>query len=169
MKSGQQVEKNSQMSRLKDWFCFSSGRKKTLRIVLSAALLLASHLSYGLADLSGLESSDAALQSCPAIEDEIIDLQLLAKGLKKSKAVGMLEKLKLKSAIEDLVDRFDAYHQGVRRFSMAELQQQYDVLLVRIAAHLQHKDILLHQQLCNAWFLIWEDLSDPLRFQEKFS
>ena len=137
--------------------------------VLVGALLIASHFPYGLADLAGTDSQDAALKSCPVIEDEIVDLKLLAKGLKKSRAVGMFEKIRLKSAIDDMVNRFDAYHGGDRHFSLAELQQQYDVLLMRIATHLQHQDVLLHQQLCNAWLLIWEDLSDPARFHEKFS
>lgn len=157
------------MSRLTGWFWLPSTRRSILWAVFPLALLTASHLSYGLVRLSGPEPGDAALQSCPSIEDESIDLRLLAKGLKNSSAVGIFEKLKLKSAIENLVGRFDAYHQGARQFSLEELQQQYDVLLMRIAAHLQHKDILLHQQLCNAWFLIWEDLSDPTRFTEKFS
>jgi hypothetical protein len=111
----------------------------------------------------------AALQACPAVEEEIVDLHILADGLKGSRAVGMWEKLRLKSAIDDLVERFEAFHDGGREFSLAQLQEQYDVLLMRIAAHLQHKDVILHQRLCNAWFQIWQDLEDPQRFAEKFS
>ena len=111
----------------------------------------------------------AALQHCPAIQEEITDLELLAEGLKKSHAVGFLEKLRLRSSIDDLLDRFQTFHDGDRRFSLDELQQQYDVLLMRIASHLQHRDVLLHQQLCNAWEAIWQDLSDPSKFGEKFS
>jgi hypothetical protein len=94
---------------------------------------------------------------------------LLAAGLKDSDAVGLLEKVRLKTAIDDLIRRMKSYHGGSRQFSGAELQEQYDVLLMRIASHLQHKDAILHGQLCNAWLLIWEDLEDPDRFAEKFS
>jgi hypothetical protein len=110
----------------------------------------------------------AALQSCPSVEEEIVDLGRLAAGLKKSKAVGVFEKLRLKSAIDDLLARLRGYHDGTRQYSMLELQQQYDVLLIRIAANLQHKDTVLHGQLCNAWFMIWQDLEDPERFAERF-
>jgi hypothetical protein len=111
----------------------------------------------------------AALQACPAVEEEIVDLHLLADGLKDSRAVSLWEKLRLKSAIDELIGRFQAYHDGRRDFSLAQLQEQYDLLLMRIAAHLQHKDVILHQRLCNAWFQIWQDLEDPQRFAEKFS
>jgi hypothetical protein len=106
----------------------------------------------------------AALQACPTVEEEIVDLELLADGLKKSNAVGLMEKLRLRSAIDDLVARLEAYHAGARRYTQAHLQQQYDLLLMRIAAHLQHKDQLLHARLCNAWEAIWLDLIDSERF-----
>lgn len=108
-----------------------------------------------------------ALQACPTVEEEIVDLQLLADGLRKSNAVGMLEKLRLRSAIDDLLARFEAYHAGASRYTQAQLQQQYDLLLMRIAAHLQHKDQLLHGQLCNAWEAIWLDLIDSDRFSKR--
>jgi len=129
-------------------------------------------VATGMAGLTGAasrSSRSAALQACPLVEEEIVDLKLLADGLKESNAVGMLEKLRLKTAIDELIDRMKGFHDGDQRYSRAELQEQYDVLLMRIASHLQHKDLILHGQLCNAWFLIWEDLEDPERFAEKFS
>jgi hypothetical protein len=110
----------------------------------------------------------SALQSCPAVEEEIVDLEVLATGLRASQAVGLIEKIRLKSAIDDLIERMQAYHDGKSAHSLFELQEQYDVLLMRIAAHLQHKDQILHGQLCNAWELIWRDLEDPEHFAEKF-
>jgi hypothetical protein len=61
-----------------------------------------------------------------------------------------------------------AFHEGRRAYSLSELQEQYDVLLMKIASHLQHEDVVMHGQLCNAWDLIWLDLEDPARFMEKF-
>jgi hypothetical protein len=137
---------------------------KAVPLVLAVALLPASQ-----AQVPPGSAGTAALQACPAVEDEILDLHILADGLKESRAVGLLEKLRLKSAIDDLLERFEAFHAGGREFALAQLQEQYDVLLMRIAAHLQHKDVILHQRLCNAWYQIWQDLEDPQRFAEKFS
>lgn len=119
--------------------------------------------------LPASETRQAALQSCPAVEEEIVDLEMLAQGLKKSKAVGLVEKIRLKSAINDLLERFEVFHEGARDYSLEQLQEQYDVLLMRIASHLQQQDDRLHGQLCNAWDIIWHDLEDPDRFTEKFS
>jgi len=111
----------------------------------------------------------AALQSCPKVKDDIVDLDMLADGLKNSSAVGLVEKLRLKSAIDDLIGRFKAFHRNDKQFTLAQLQEQYDLLMMRIAADLQDKDLVLHGQLCNAWASIWTTLQDRSRFLEKFS
>jgi hypothetical protein len=49
------------------------------------------------------------------------------------------------------------------------LQEQYDLLMMRIAAALQDKDVAPHGQLCNAWEPLWIDLKDRVRFKGKFS
>lgn len=93
---------------------------------------------------------------------------LLAEGLKDSSAVSLLEKLRLRSAIGDLIGRMKAFHEGAKTYSMTQLQQQYDLLPMRIAAHLQHKDVALHGKLCNAWEPIWRDLSQAGGFSERY-
>ena len=103
------------------------------------------------------------------MQQEIVDLDMLAEGLKNSGAVGMFEKLRLKSAIDELIGRFKAFHGGNRQYTLAELQEQYDLLMMRIARQLQDKDVALHGQLCNAWGSIWATLQDRGRFMEKFS
>ena len=118
---------------------------------------------------SAAEKHAAALQSCPTVAKEIVDLDMLAKGLEHSSAVGLFEKLKLKSAIDDLLDRFKAYHRGTGRFTLDQLQEQYDVLMMRIATQLQDKDVALHGQLCNAWESIWATLQDRRAFLEKLT
>jgi len=114
-------------------------------------------------------TSAAALAQCPSVEDEIVDLEMLGEALRGSTAVGLLEKIKLKKKIDELLTRLEAWHEGVRNFTLEQLEEQYNVLLMRIASHIQHKDRLLHQQLCNAWLQIWLDLEDSGRFREKFS
>lgn len=121
------------------------------------------------AQTSAAEKHAAALQACPTVAKEIVDLDMLAKGLEHSSAVGLFEKLKLKSAIDDLIDRFKAYHRGAGRFTLDQLQEQYDVLMIRIASQLQDKDVALHGQLCNAWESIWATLRDSKAFREKLS
>jgi hypothetical protein len=99
-------------------------------------------------------------QACPTVEEEIVDLDMLAEGLKNTDAVSLVEKVRLKSSIDGLMGRLKAYHGGSRAHSLTQLQQQYDLLLMRIAAHLQHKDEPLHGRLCNAWESIWLELSN---------
>lgn len=159
----------NRMSRIQLRLFYSPGWKYFCLTLSFCLLVFMGHFTDGLAFSRPVGSDTEALQSCPAVQEEIVDLQILAEGLKQTRAVGFFEKIKLKSAIDDLVGRFEAYHQGSQKFTIVELQQQYDVLLMRIATHLQHQDVILHQQLCNAWELIWEDLSDAGRFSEKFS
>lgn len=136
-------------------------------LLCTAALHAQAIAGTGLRDARDAQLQDA-LQSCPAIEEEIVDLDLLAEGLKNSRAVGVVEKLRLRTAIDGLIGRMKAFHDGAKDFSEAELQQQYDLLLMRIAAHLQHKDQVLHGRLCNAWEPIWRDLVDSGSFHAKF-
>ncbi len=112
------------------------------------------------------QDSGHALSQCPPIEEEAIDLKALAEMLKKTHAVGLVTKISLKSDINGLLARMDNFHQGKKDFNLEQLQEQYDVLLMKIASHLQDKDLDLHRHLCNAWFLIWEDLRDEQRFRE---
>jgi len=134
-------------------------------------------LTFGSAPLASAQTAAsnpasaraAALQACPKVQDDIVDLDRLAEELKGSSAVGLLEKLRLKSAIEELIGRFKAFHRNDKRFTLAQLQEQYDLLMMRIAADLQDKDLVLHGQLCNAWEPIWTTLQDRSRFLEQFS
>jgi hypothetical protein len=138
------------------------------RPAATAALLLV--LGAGAAQAAAGDAAHAAaLQACPKVQQEIVDLDLLAQGLAKSGAVGVLDKLRLKSSIDELVGRFKAFHRGAGPYTLAELQEQYDLLMMRIARLLQDKDFALHGQLCNAWDSIWATLQDRARFAEKFS
>lgn len=138
-------------------------------LVMALIVAAASLVNQSRADTTSSELRNVALQSCPSVEEEIVDLDILASGLRASKAVGMFDKIRLKSGIDDLLKRMRSYHDGKRTYSLEELQEQYDVLLMKIASHLQHKDVIMHGQLCNAWELLWLDLEDPDRFAEKFS
>ena len=139
--------------------------------ILTAALLTEALFATSIAASSAApwEARTEALKACPVIEEEIIDLGLLADGLKRSSSVGMLEKIRLKRSVDSLMKRLAQFHEGAQTYTLPQLQEQYDVLLMRIAAHLQHEDTVLHGQLCNAWDMIWLDLVDPKRFAETYS
>jgi hypothetical protein len=126
-------------------------------------------LGSGAARAADEATHAAVIQACPKVQEEIVDLDMLAEGLKRSNAVGLVEKLRLKSSIDELIGRLKAFHGGNRRFTLDELQEQYDLLMMRIARQLQDKDLPLHGQLCNAWGSIWATLQDRGRFMEKFS
>ena len=134
-----------------------------------AIVLPASGAAMGQANPPADSAHTAALQACPKVSREIVDLDVLADGLKNSQAVGLFEKVRLKSAIDELIGRMKAFHGGARNYSLAQLQEQYDVLMMRIASQLQDKDLPLHGQLCNAWDTVWSQLANRDRFMEKFS
>lgn len=137
---------------------------RSLRLVAAAGLACTAW-----AAIAQTTPHATALQACPTVKNEITDLDMLADGLKNSDAVGLFEKLRLKSSIDELIGRLKAFHAGARNYTMPQLQEQYDLLMMRIARQLQDKDLALHGQLCNAWEPLWAQLQDRNRFLEKFS
>ncbi len=137
---------------------------QSLRLIAAASLAVAAGGA-----VAQTTTHATALQACPTVKAEITDLDMLADGLKNSNAVGVFEKLRLKSSIDELIDRLKAFHGGRRNYTMDQLQEQYDLLMMRIARQLQDKDVALHGQLCNAWEPLWAQLQDRNRFLEKFS
>ena len=103
---------------------------------------------------------------CPPVEEEIVDLQILGDMLAETRAVGIFTKLSLKKDIEKVLLRLKKFHNGKSKFSLEQLEEQYNLLLMKIAIHLQEDDLALHTHLCNAWLVIWEDLRDYDRFHE---
>ena len=101
---------------------------------------------------------------CPPVEEEIIDLELLAEALADTSAIGFFDKVRLKTDIDRMLSRLKAYHNGRGKFTIEQLEEQYNLLLMKIAIRLQENDLLLHKQLCNAWLKIWVDLSDAELF-----
>jgi hypothetical protein len=137
-----------------------------LRIMALVLSVFTAPVAVSQAIPPGGDARSAALQACPKVAQEIVDLHQLVDSLKNSQAVGLFEKVKLKSAIDELLGRLKAFHGGARNYTLAQLQEQYDLLMMRIAAQLQDKDLPLHGQLCNAWLPLWEQLADRGRFME---
>jgi aryl carrier-like protein len=78
-------------------------RRISFLTLAAAALWLTAWFAPVGAHAAGDEAKAAALQACPAVEEEIVDLELLAEGLNNCRAVGLLEKLRPRSAIDDLI------------------------------------------------------------------
>ena len=113
--------------------------------------------------------ASAPRSGCPPVEEEIVDLQILADMLANTKAVSLLTKLSLKKDINKVLKRLNQFHDGKSKFTLEQLEEQYNLLLMKIAIHLQDNDLILHRHLCNAWLVIWEDLRDYDRFKEQQS
>ncbi len=103
---------------------------------------------------------------CPSVDEEIVDLTMLASSLRATKAVGPLTKLRLRGDIRNVLSRMEQWHDGKSQYSIAELQEQYDLLLMKIAVLVRDSDIALHRQLCNAWDRLWMDLENADRFND---
>jgi len=104
---------------------------------------------------------------CPPVEEEIVDLQALGNMLAGTRAIGLMAKLGLKKDIKKMLQKLRKFHAGNSKFSLEQLEEQYDLLLMKIAIHLQDNDLNLHRHLCNAWLTIWQDLKDFDRFHEQ--
>lgn len=134
--------------------------KRSVAVALLSILFMHSSATSSYAQETGPYSS------CPVIEDEIVDLEMLASALRETRSLGPMSKLRLKSDINKMLRRIDAWHSGKNKYTVKQLQEQYDLLLMKIAALLQEKDFTLHQKLCNAWASIWVDLLDPERVRQ---
>lgn len=104
--------------------------------------------------------------ACPSVEEEIVDLRTLTAALRDTKAVGTMTKIRLRNDINRVLGRLERWHGNKSRFTLDQLEEQYHMLLMKIATLIHDDDLVLHQQLCNAWAGIWLDLKDPDRFRQ---
>ena len=135
---------------------------------IRTACLLVSLIFLLLSPSLEINANDTSrhLAECPSVEEEIVDLEILADMLARTTAVSLFTKLSLKKDINKVLARMEEYHAGQGKFSLEQLEEQYNLLLMKIAAHLQDKDLKTHRHLCNAWLVIWEDLKNPERFRD---
>ena len=73
----------------------------------------------------------------------------------------MLTKLALKNEVDDLVDRFRAYHKRQGTTTLAELRRNYDMLLLKVLSLLQDSDPPLARDIVKSRAAIWSVLEDP--------
>ena len=111
-------------------------------------------------------STAGPYSNCPSVEEEIVDLRMLTAALRDTKAVGTMTKIRLRNDINRVLGRLERWHGNKGRFTLDQLEEQYHLLLMKIAILIHDDDLILHQQLCNAWAGIWFDLKDPDRFRQ---
>jgi hypothetical protein len=95
-----------------------------------------------------------------------LDLNLLETRLRETKAIGVFTKLSLKNQVDDLLDRFRAYHKRQGSVTLAELRRNYDMLMLKVLALLQDSDPSLARDIVKSRAAIWSILADPRKFTE---
>jgi hypothetical protein len=108
----------------------------------------------------------AAPQLAPAPAPAPLDFKSLATRLRQTKAIGVLTKLSLKNQVDDLVDKFRAYHKRQGTMTLAELRRNYDMLLLKVLSLLQDSDPSLARDIVKSRAAIWSILEDPRKFTE---
>jgi hypothetical protein len=110
----------------------------------------------------GKAPSSASAKPPPAAAT--LDLTSLQQRLRDTRAIGVLTKLSLKNQVDDLLDQLRAYHHGDRTASLADLQQRYNQLLLKVLGLLQNSDAPLAAAISSSRDAIWGILSDPDKF-----
>jgi hypothetical protein len=95
-----------------------------------------------------------------------LDLKSLETRLRETRAIGVFTKISLKNQVDDLLDRFRAYHKRQAATTLAELRQSYNMLLLKVLALLQDSDPPLARDVIASREAIWGILSDPRKFSE---
>jgi hypothetical protein len=93
-----------------------------------------------------------------------LDLAALEKRLKETDAIGFFTKLTLKNQVDDLLDRFRAYHDGGAASVLAELRQAYELLLMKTIIAVQDGDPSLASAITSSRDAIWSMLTDRDKF-----
>jgi len=108
----------------------------------------------------------AAVSSAPQVAPAPLDFKSLATRLRETKAIGVLTKLSLKNQVDDLVDKFRAYHKRQGTATLAQLRRDYDMLLLKVLSLLQDSDPSLARDIVKSRAAIWSILEDPRKFTE---
>ena len=92
-----------------------------------------------------------------------LDLKSLETRLRETQAISVFTKLALRNQIQDLLERFRAFHQGRLQTSWVELRQSFDLLVMKVLALLQDADASLAGALASSRESLWGILSDPAK------
>jgi hypothetical protein len=93
-----------------------------------------------------------------------LDLESLESRLRQTSAIGRFTKLSLKNQVDDLIDRFRAYHRRQGSETLADLRRKYDMLFMKVLSLLQDSDPSLARDIVKSRTAIWSILEDPRKF-----
>jgi len=110
------------------------------------------------------KATRAPAASAPAAAP--LDFASLGTRLRQTKAIGTLTKLSLKNQVDDLLDKFRAYHKRQGTATLPELRRSYDMLLLKVLSLLQDSDPPLARDIVQSRTAIWGILADPRKFTE---
>jgi hypothetical protein len=94
----------------------------------------------------------------------IVDLTSLEQRLRDTHAIGVFTKLALKNEVDDLLERFRAFHAG-RGGALAKLRENFDLLVLKVVSLLQDKDTQLARDISTSREALWNLLADPVKFK----
>ena len=95
----------------------------------------------------------------------IVDLTSLEKRLRDTNAIGVFTKLALKNEVDDLLERFRAFHAGRGGTTLARLRENFDLLVLKVVPLLQDKDPPLAREISVSREALWNLLADPIKFK----
>jgi len=93
-----------------------------------------------------------------------LDLNTLGTQLKETKAIGLFTKITLKNQVDDLLDRFREFYDGKAAFTMGDLRQSFDLLMMKVLTLLQDVDQRLASAIVSSREAIWGVLADSEKF-----
>ena len=93
-----------------------------------------------------------------------LDLTTLEAQLRETKAIGFFTKVTLKNQVNDLLDKFQAYHQRKATLAITDLRRSYDLLMMKVLSLLQDEDPRLALAIVSSRAAIWDLLVDPVKF-----
>lgn len=110
---------------------------------------------------------EAPIEPAPPAESQVqsdLDMDGLATQLRKTKAIGVFTKLELKSQVNDLLEDIEAYHGAKGRLSLSQLEQRFNLLVMKLLVLLEEDDPGLHNEIARARTSLWSTLADPGQF-----
>ena len=93
-----------------------------------------------------------------------LDLKGLERRLKETGAIGLFTKLALKNSVDDLIEKFRAYHGGRQPPTLADLRPNYELLLMKVQSLIQEEDPTLADDVARSREAIWSVLADKSKF-----
>ena len=95
----------------------------------------------------------------------VIDFEKLKLRLRKTGAIGFFTKLELKGLIEDLFEEIEVFHKLESELSIEQLEEHFNLLLMKLLVLLQDDDTGLHREIVLARPTLWITLSDATSFK----